>query len=147
MSSTRAAQPAVFRADGLCAYHYFQVQTNGHAVVVQLHAANEYRNLYATELEQELGHLARTLTGQRVIMDFGNLPHCCTAMIAGLVRLWNRLHESGGELVFCNMTPQCRLAFTMLNLDGTVFAIYASLAEALESFRPPEAAEGAASSP
>ncbi len=147
MASRQGAQPGLSQPDGLCVYQYFQVQTNGHAVVVQLHGASQYRSLYAGEMEQELGHLADFLAGKRVIVDFGRLPYCCTAMIGGLLRLRNRLRDAGGEMVLCSMTPECRQAFTMLNLDGTVFAIYDSLAEALERFCPPQEAVGDASSP
>jgi anti-anti-sigma regulatory factor len=144
MSHVPSSHP---QGNGLGAYRYFQVHTNGRATVVQLYGSSEYRSLYANELEQDLAHLADVLAGQHVIVDFCRLSHCCTAMIGGLIRLLRMLRNTGGTMVLCGMTAPCRQAFQMLNLEGTVFSVYDSLDEALEKFSPAESAERRASSP
>jgi anti-anti-sigma regulatory factor len=83
---------------------------------------------------RELLLLAETERPSKAIVDFCRVVHCSTAVMNGLLRAKRRIIASGGELKLCGMTAGIGDAYKILNLDGTVFQIYDTLADAMLAF-------------
>jgi anti-anti-sigma regulatory factor len=62
------------------------------------------------------------------------VAHCSTSVINGLLRAKKKLLAGGGRIKLCQLHPLIREAYRLLNLDGTVFHIHDSEAEALTAF-------------
>ncbi len=70
----------------------------------------------------------------KVVVDFGRVVHCSTAVINGLLRAKRCVVANRGQLSLCGMTTEIRDAYDMLNLDGTVFQIHDTLDDAVTAF-------------
>ena len=65
------------------------------------------------------------------MINFGAVTHCPSEVITGLLRARKRLTPLEGDMKICGMKDQIREVFKMMNLDGTVFHIYGTAAEAV----------------
>lgn len=86
------------------------------------------------ELQDELLVFVEMYRPRQLVVNFGRIKYCSTALISGVLQSRRRLDTIGGELKFCGMCQPVRDAFIMLNLDGAVFDIYESESDALAAF-------------
>lgn len=86
------------------------------------------------EFQAELLALLDEHQPLKMVVDFENVTQCSTSVINALLLAKKRLVTRGGDLRLCSLEPVLREAYQLLNLDGTVFQIYASEAEAIASF-------------
>ncbi len=78
---------------------------------------------------------AITSRGRRkLLVSFSEVGRCSTDVINGLLLAKKRLLAEGGELKLCEMSPNIRHTYQLLNLDGTVFRIYDTVDDALLAF-------------
>lgn len=90
--------------------------------------------LSVREMGDELmGAIARH-DQKRLIVSFAEVGRCSTDVINVLLLAKKRLLAEGGELKLCEMSPNIRHTYQMLNLDGTVFRIYETVDDALTAF-------------
>ena len=115
-------------------YKHLVVRLEDDVLIIQLIDPKLFDTTTVTELQDELLRVVDTQLPSKAIVDFSYVVHCSTAVVNGLLRAKRRIQENGGELVLCGMTPGIRDAYTMLNLDGTVFQIYDTLDDALLAF-------------
>ncbi len=115
-------------------YKHFEVQDDGPVIVVHLNDPKLADTLLVTELEVELLAYVEQYRPKKMLVNFGVVTHCSTSVINGLIRAKKRVVQGGGELKLCCLSPAIREAYKLLNLDGTVFQIYESTADALRSF-------------
>ncbi|MDA1049972.1 MAG: STAS domain-containing protein [Planctomycetota bacterium] len=103
-------------------------------LVVELIDPKLFDTATVTQLQDELLLLVDTERPSKMIVDFGRVVHCSTAVINGLLRAKKRILANGGQLKLCGMSSGIRDAYKMLNLDGTVFQIYDTLEAAVLAF-------------
>jgi anti-anti-sigma regulatory factor len=115
-------------------YRRFTVDQRGDVTVVRVVDPRLFDTMIVTEFEDDLLDLVDMHLPQNVLIDFGAVTHCSTAVINGLLRAKKRLVARKGQLALCGMTDSIREAYRTLNLDGTVFAIYDNESEALAAF-------------
>ncbi len=70
----------------------------------------------------------------KLLLDFGAVEYCTTGIIGSLLTTKKLVVAGGGEFKLCNLTKHVRDAFKALNLENTVFSVYASKDEALAAF-------------
>ncbi len=114
-------------------YTRFRVVDRGDVLIVRLLDPTLFDTLAISELEEELLQLLGERSPRKVLVSFAGVIHCSTAVINGLLRAKKKLVPAGGQLKLCAMTDTVREAYRILNLEGTVFEIYDSEQEALES--------------
>jgi anti-anti-sigma factor len=115
-------------------YHCFEIEQYGGATVIRLVDPQRMTGLLVGEFQEELQKFVESQAPKRVVIDFGRVAFCSSAVIDALIRAKRRLVSAGGQVRLCDMTPEVREAFGMLNLDGTVFQIVPSVSEAASSF-------------
>lgn len=86
------------------------------------------------ELRDDLVSLVEHERPSRLIVDFSEVEYCSTAVIAAVLMVKKRLDREGGQVKLCGMSHAVREAFQTLKLDGTVFDIRASKADAVTAF-------------
>jgi|CXWL01.1.fsa_nt_gi anti-anti-sigma regulatory factor len=115
-------------------YEHLRVRREDEVLVVELIDPKLFDTITVTQLQDELLRLVDAERPRKAIVDFGRVVHCSTAVINGLLRAKRRIIANGGELKLCGMTVGIRDAYKMLNLDGTVFQIHDTLADAALAF-------------
>ena len=115
-------------------YKCFELEEHAGATIVRLVDPQRMAGMLVGEFQDELLRVVEGDHPERVVIDFGRVEFCTTAVIDSLIRAKKRLVTSGGQLRLCDMAPEVREAFKMLNLDGTVFQIHDSVSQAASSF-------------
>ena len=112
-------------------YRRFRIAESNDVTILQLVDPRLFDTVVVSELEDELLSLVELRSPRKVLVDFCDVGHCSTSVINGLLRVKKRLVSRNGRLALCGMTESIRDAYRMLNLDGTVFTIFATREEAL----------------
>lgn len=115
-------------------YQHLLIRREGDILVVELIDPKLFDTITVTQLQDELLLLVDTERPSKAVVDFVRVVHCSTAVINGLLRAKKRVLANGGQLKLCGMTAGIRDAYKMLNLDGTVFQIHDTLADAAIAF-------------
>ena len=114
-------------------YRHFEVDRENGITVLSLLAPDLVDFLVTSELQDELVKFVEKEKPEKLIVSFHNVSRCSTEIINALLRARKRVVTSGGTLRLCAMPDQIRSVFKMLNLEGTVFHIYDTKAEATEA--------------
>ena len=115
-------------------YKHFETQQLDEITEVRLVDPKLFETLIVNELQDELLRYLDEQRPRKLLINFGSVTHCSTAVINGLLRAKKRLTTEGGQLKLCGMTNSIREAYKMLNLDGTVFEIHDQTADAVKAF-------------
>jgi anti-anti-sigma factor len=115
-------------------YGHFDVHHQKDVLVIQLVDPRLFDAMVVNELQEDLLAVIDKEKPRKVLISFEGVSHCSTAVINGLLRAKKRLMASGGQIKLCQMHPTIREAYKLLNLDGTVFHIHDTEAEALTAF-------------
>ncbi len=116
-------------------YRHFKIQKRDDVFVMHLLDPRIYDNLTIYELDDELQDFWDSYAPRKLLVNFGPVSRCSTAVINSLLRVRNHLLDAGGQIKLCGLNEHIRGDFNMLALEGTVFDIYDSAAEALAQFR------------
>ena len=126
-------------------YRCFQARVENGLALIDLIDLRHYGRLMDQELRDELLSYYAAERPPRLLINFGNIEHCPTAMINALIVLERRVKAAGGSIALSDLSPRVRDVFKLLKLDGTVFNIYAneqSARSALQSKPDPESGCG-----
>ena len=85
-------------------------------------------------LHEELMALVEEDKPSKLLVDFGVVQYCTTGVINSLLTTKKRVVADGGAFKLCGLTKHVHDAFKALNLENTVFAVYATRADALAAF-------------
>ncbi len=115
-------------------YQHFQVERAGGITTVTLTSAELLDRLVTNELQDELINLVESEQPVKLIISFDGVRRCSTEMINALLRARKRVGEYQGQIRLCAMRSTIRDVFKMLNLDGKVFQIFDTKADASDGF-------------
>ncbi len=113
-------------------YKHFDVEQRDHLTLLTLSDPRLSETLLISELHDELLEFVETRQPKDMVIDFGQVTFCSTAVINGILRTKKRLVARDGRLWLAAMRPPVREAFRLLNLDGTVFDIIDSADDVTE---------------
>jgi len=85
-------------------------------------------------VHEELMALVEADKPSRLLIDFGAVQYCTTGIIGSLLTTRKRVVAGGGEFKLCGLTKHVHDAFKALNLENTVFDVYATRDAALAAF-------------
>lgn len=85
------------------------------------------------DAKRELVLFAQTAKPAKAVVDFQNVQRFSTEFIGTLLS-FKRQMDADGRIALCAMQPIHRDIFRVLNLDGTVFRIFDTVEEAVQSF-------------
>lgn len=114
--------------------HYLRYDVFQDVLVVRVVGEVLLDPLSVGEMGDELLEAIARQDQKKLIVSFAEVGRCSTDVINVLILAKKRLLAEGGELKLCEMSPNIRHTYQMLNLDGTVFRIYDTVEAALEAF-------------
>jgi anti-anti-sigma regulatory factor len=112
----------------------FEVHVEGDVTVVRLKDPALYEMILISELHDELLQYVEQYQPRKLLVDFSAVNQCSSAVINSMLLTRKRMMGYDAVVRLCSMHPQVREAFRVLRLEGTLFQIYDSLPQALESF-------------
>jgi len=119
----------------MSSYRHLRMEWINDVLVARIVDARLSDTMWVTEFQDELLLLVDREKPKKVLVSFHGVTHCSTAVINGLLRAKKKLMTSGGgQIKLSDMHAPMREAYKLLNLDGTVFHIHDSEAEALAAF-------------
>jgi anti-anti-sigma factor len=115
-------------------FEHFQIHE--HSGLTELHLADTtYYDLEQySQLHQELMEFVERDKPHQLVVNFDRIRYSSTALINGILKTQERVAEAGGKVRLYGMCDSVRDAFKMLGLDGTLFTIYDSEADARAAF-------------
>ena len=114
--------------------NYFEV-IPGPITTIRFTEPELFDTLLVEELRNDLIGFTERETPERLLLDFSEVEFCSSALINTLLRIRKIVErDNAGQLKLSGMTESVRSAFESLNLDGSVFQIYASAEEATTKF-------------
>jgi len=90
----------------------------------------------------DLKDLLKRLLGDghlKLVLDLSDLSYLCSAGIATLITMSERVHSRGGRMAICGIQGQVKETLRILQLDrtSTVLGMFRSLEDALEDMQEP----------
>jgi len=82
---------------------------------------------------QELYRQVETQGKDQMLLDFSDVKHFSSALLAVIVELNKKIKATRGRLALCGLHPDLREVFVVTRLAGTL-NIYEDRSEALDSF-------------
>ena len=104
------------------------------AIVATILDPRLFDTVLVSELDDELIGYIEDKKPRHLVIDFQRVTQCSTAVINSALRAKKRMVATNGVVKLCGMNKSIRDAYKMLNLDGTVFDIYADADAALAAF-------------
>ncbi|MBP90252.1 MAG: hypothetical protein CMJ64_26680 [Planctomycetaceae bacterium] len=86
------------------------------------------------ELHEELMRFLVDEKPQKLVINFGTVEYCTTGIINSLLSVKKRVIAADGRFKMCCLTQHVHDAFRALNLEGTVFEVFPTEADAFASF-------------
>jgi anti-anti-sigma factor len=97
-------------------YQHVKVETVDGALVVTLNEPQLRGDQRADALREELLAIVGNTRGQRVVVNFEKVDYVFSAAFRPFLSLRRRLQETGGCLVFCNLTRAVSEVFQVVRL-------------------------------
>ena len=82
---------------------------------------------------QELYRQVEQLGHDQMVIDFSDVRHFSSALLAVLIELNKRIKATKGRLILCGLRPELHEVFVVTKLDGTL-RIVAGVSEAMRQF-------------
>lgn len=114
-------------------YTQFDLLRIGDSHIVHLHDASVLSGEAIAQSKTELFQLVDSDAPHRLIINFASVQFCSSATVGILIQLEHELKPKGTQLYLCGMRESIREVFRVLNLDGSVFEIRETVANALKS--------------
>jgi len=118
----------------MIALHYFDVEWSGDVTELRLADPSLFDVPRHEELRYKLVSFAEQQRPSKLIVDFSAVGYCSTAVIAAMLTVKKSLEPEGGQIKLCGMSETVRETFQTLKLDGTIFDILATNADAVNAF-------------
>ncbi len=115
-------------------HRYFNVDRSDDTIVAQIVDAHLNGAALADFIKQELVEMLEDQP-KTLIIDFQNVKSVSSSTISSFLQIANRMRASNARLVLCSMSESLRSIFKTLKLDGSVFLIFDSVDEAIQSKR------------
>ena len=118
----------------MIALQYFDVEQSDDVTELRLADPSLYDVPRYEELQNEVVNFVERQRPSKLIVDFSAVGYCSTAVIAAMLTVKRRLEPERGQVKLCGMSDDVRETFRTLKLDGTIFDILATKADAVNAF-------------
>lgn len=112
-------------------YKYFAPEAMETALIARVSASHFVDRLVIYEFQEELINFVLAEHPQNLIVDFGRVQQISSETVNALIHARECILANEGTLFLCDLRPEIREVFQLLNLDGTLFQIHDSLSAAL----------------
>ena len=115
-------------------YKRFEVTHEEGVTVLRLLDAELSDLVLQDAVHEELMTLVKEEKPARLLIDFSAVQYCTTGIIGSLLTTKKLIAAGGGEFKLCTLSKHVHDAFKALNLENTVFNVYKTKREALDTF-------------
>ena len=115
-------------------YKRFEVTHEEGVTVLRLVDAELSDLVLQDAVHEELMGLVEADKPSKLLIDFSVVQYCTTGIIGSLLTTKKRVAAGGGEFKICSLSKHVHDAFKALNLENTVFDVYATKRDALAAF-------------
>ena len=112
----------------------FEIQQMGAAQVIRLTLPEMMDSREFDQLNNDMLGAVSTSHGGRWVLDLANLDYMGSSALGLLVNLRQRIQQSGGQLILCNITPPLMQILRTCCLER-LFLITRTCEDALRRFR------------
>jgi anti-anti-sigma regulatory factor len=113
---------------------HFRIIPHGGVIVVTPTVFDFLDQVTNFEAKRELIRFAQDKRPEKAVVDFHHVQRFSTEFIGTLLS-FKRQMGTDGRIALCAMQPVHRDIFRVLNLDGTVFQIFETVEQAVQSFQ------------
>ena len=117
----------------MASYECLMIRQVGDVTIAQLRSPKVDNRLVIDEIRKELATLVADKKPTRLLVNFRDVGFVSSQTINALVQTRSKLAAGGGTVDLCELADLVREAFTVLNLDGTLFRIFNTEKEALDA--------------
>jgi anti-sigma B factor antagonist len=118
----------------MTAFKHFEIELCDDITVICLLDPKFFDTERYAELRHELIDFVEQQHPKSLLVDFSRVEYCSTALINALMTIKERVESEGGRMMISGMNEPARETFERLKLDGRVFTIYPTRADAIEAF-------------
>ena len=118
----------------MSAFVHLRVEQRNNVTVVHIADSQLLDRVLLDELHEELISLTEASQPEQVLISFGYVQRLGTEAVNTLLTTRKRIAAYGGEMRLCDLHDGIHEIFKVLQLDGSVFNIDTSTAEALATF-------------
>jgi anti-anti-sigma regulatory factor len=112
-------------------YRYFHVEETTSGMIVRISESHLSGGAIAEVLKLELSQLAKTKSPRLLLIDFQCVRMMSSWVIGALLLIKRQLDQYGARLKLCAVPVPIREIYRTMQLEGNVFDICDSVAEAL----------------
>jgi anti-anti-sigma factor len=115
-------------------YQRFDIRTSNDVTILDVKAKELSELDYQEQLRDELMAFVKTTNPQKLVLSLKGVEFMGSNAIGILINVRKAVDVHGGRLYLCDLQTNVRMAFKVLNLEGTLFKIFATEAEAVNAF-------------
>jgi anti-anti-sigma factor len=112
-------------------FKHFVAEERGDLAKIRLGNPAHFDTGQYADLQRELAEFVEEQRPGKLLVDLSAVEYCSTAVINALMISKESLESKGGRMVVFGTSNTVREAFQRLNLEGTVFSIFATEDEAI----------------
>ena len=118
----------------MASYRLFFIDTQDGVAIIGLTEANFVDQVAIREFTSAVVNYVKSRRPPKLLIDFNSVRRLSTEMINGLLQTRKQVEAHDGQLRLSSMRSDIRGIFKVLNLDGSVFAIDDTIADAMDAF-------------
>ena len=115
-------------------YKRFEVTHEQGVTILRLVDAELSDLVLQDAVHEELMTVVEEYKPTKLLIDFSAVQYCTTGIIGSLLTTKKLVVGRGGKFKLCGLTKHVHDAFKALNLENTVFDVYATRTNALAAF-------------
>jgi anti-anti-sigma factor len=114
-------------------YQRFDVRTSGEATILDIKAKELSELDFQEQLRDELMAFVKATTPRQLVLSLKDVEFMGSNAIGILINVRKVVDGYGGRMFLSELQPNVRMAFKVLNLEGTLFKIFDSESEAVNA--------------
>ncbi|HUG68453.1 MAG TPA: STAS domain-containing protein [Pirellulaceae bacterium] len=114
-------------------YQRFDVRTSDETTILDIKAKELSELDFQEQLRDELMAFVTAVAPLRLVLSLKGVEFMGSNAIGILINVRKAVDGYGGRMFLCDLQPNVRMAFKVLNLEGTLFKIFDSEPEALNA--------------
>ncbi|HAY81370.1 MAG TPA: hypothetical protein DCY79_16315 [Planctomycetaceae bacterium] len=115
-------------------FKHFDEETQQGVTVVRIKDHEFLDRLIGGELQEELISYVKQTAPKKLVVSFERVQRFSSETINALIRAREYVVSDGGSMKLCEMRPEIRNVFRILNLEDNVFEIHDSTFQAIDTF-------------
>ena len=115
-------------------YQRFDIRNSDDVTILDIKAKELSELDFQEQLRDELMSLVKATSPQKLLLSLKGVEFMGSNAIGILINVRKAVDACGGRLYLCDLQTNVRMAFKVLNLEGTLFKIFSNESEALNAF-------------